>query len=243
MASGSSSYRSWVVELDNRVTFIEGLEPYTELSLAMVPMVSRIRGLVAFVVSVGNSPSDTVKRGVLVVCSRSGYRSEVFRIYSNLRLGLIALTKFEGVTKMSLGCVLMQRGKVIAYASRQLKIHEKNYPTHDLELAAVVFALKLWRHYLYGTKCTLYTDHKSLKHIFDQKELNMRQMRWLELLKDYDCELLYHPDKANVVADALSRKEYSGSLRASLSLTNQIGVKPDRENQGISSGSFSGGEY
>ena len=80
----------------------------------------------------------------------------------------------------------MQRGKVIAYASRQLKEHEKNYPTHDLELAAVIFALKLWRHYLYGTKCTLFTDHKSLKYIFDQKELNMRQRRWLELLKDYD---------------------------------------------------------
>ncbi|KAI3757501.1 hypothetical protein L6452_05041 [Arctium lappa] len=123
---------------------------------------------------------------------------------------------FSDASKLGLGCVLMQRGKVIAYASRQLKVHEKNYPTHDLELAAVVFALKLWRHYLYGTKCTLYTDHKSLKYVFDQKELNMRQRRWLELLKDYDCELLYHPGKANVVADALSRKEYSGKLQAKL---------------------------
>ncbi|KAI3759605.1 hypothetical protein L6452_07536 [Arctium lappa] len=121
---------------------------------------------------------------------------------------------YSDASKMGLGCMLMQRGKVIAYASRQLKIHEQNYPTHDLELAAVVFALKLWRHYLYGTKCTLYTDHKSLKYVFDQKELNMRQRRWLELLKDYDCELLYHPGKANVVADALSRKNYSGSIRA-----------------------------
>ncbi|KAI3715723.1 hypothetical protein L6452_22709 [Arctium lappa] len=120
---------------------------------------------------------------------------------------------YSDASKMGLGCVLMQRGKVIAYASRQLKIHEKNYPTHDLELAAVVFTLKLWRHYLYGTKCTLYTDHKSLKYVFDQKELNMRQRRWLELLKDYDCELLYHPGKANVVAEALSRKDYSGSIR------------------------------
>ncbi|KAI3730127.1 hypothetical protein L6452_18803 [Arctium lappa] len=117
---------------------------------------------------------------------------------------------------MGLGCVLMQRGKVISYASRHLKVHEKNYPTHDLELAAVVFSLKLWRHYLYGTKCTMYMDHKSLKYVFDQKELNMRQRRWLELLKDYDCELLYHPGKANVVADALSRKEYSGKLQAKL---------------------------
>ncbi|GJU96138.1 putative reverse transcriptase domain-containing protein [Tanacetum coccineum] len=101
----------------------------------------------------------------------------------------------------------MQNEKVIAYASRQLKIHEKNYTTHDLELGAVVFALKLWRHYLYGTKCTVFTDHKSLQHILDQKELNMRQRRWLELLSDYDCEIRYHPGKANVVADALSRKE------------------------------------
>ncbi|GJZ63212.1 putative reverse transcriptase domain-containing protein [Tanacetum coccineum] len=106
-----------------------------------------------------------------------------------------------------LGTVLMQREKVIAYASRQLKVHEKNYTTHDLELGAVVFALKMWRHYLYGTKCVVFTDHKSLQHILDQKELNMRQRHWLELLSDYDCEIRYHPGKANVVADALSRKE------------------------------------
>nr|GFC05642.1 putative reverse transcriptase domain-containing protein [Tanacetum cinerariifolium] len=112
-----------------------------------------------------------------------------------------------------LGAVLIQREKVISYASRQLKIHEKNYTTHDLELGAIVFALKIWRHYLYGTKCTVFTDHKSLQHILDQKELNMRQRRWLELLSDYDCEIRYHPGKANVVADALSRKERIKSLR------------------------------
>ncbi|GJS43046.1 putative reverse transcriptase domain-containing protein [Tanacetum coccineum] len=112
-----------------------------------------------------------------------------------------------------LGAVLMQKEKVIAYASRQLKVHEKNYTTHDLELGAVVFALKMWRHYLYGTKCVVFTDHKSLQHILDQKELNMRQRRWLELLSDYDCEIRYHPGKANVVADALSRKERSKPLR------------------------------
>ncbi|GJV61265.1 putative reverse transcriptase domain-containing protein [Tanacetum coccineum] len=112
-----------------------------------------------------------------------------------------------------LGAVLMQKEKVIAYASRQLKIHEKNYTTHDLELGAVVFALKMWRHYLYGTKCVVFTDHKSLQHILDQKELNMRQRRWLELLSDYDCELRYHPGKANVVADALSRKSRPKPLR------------------------------
>ncbi|KAI3704519.1 hypothetical protein L1987_74741 [Smallanthus sonchifolius] len=88
-----------------------------------------------------------------------------------------------------LGCVLMQRDKVIAYASRQLKVHEKNYTTHDLELGAAVFALKIWRHYLYGTRCTIFTDHKSLQHIFDQKEFNMRQRRWVELLNDYDCDI------------------------------------------------------
>ncbi|GJZ59218.1 hypothetical protein Tco_0615034 [Tanacetum coccineum] len=116
-------------------------------------------------------------------------------------------------SRKGLGAVLMQREKVIAYASRQLKIHEKNYTTHDLELGAVVFALKMWRHYLYGTKCVVFTDHKSLQHILDQKELNMRQRRWLELLSDYDCEIRYHPGKANVVADALSRKERNKPLR------------------------------
>ncbi|GJV82322.1 putative nucleotidyltransferase, ribonuclease H [Tanacetum coccineum] len=112
-----------------------------------------------------------------------------------------------------LGAVLMQREKVIAYASRQLKPHEENYTTHDLELGAVVFALKIWRHYLYGTKCTVFTDHKSLQHILNKKELNMRQRRWLELLADYDCEIRYHPGKANVVADALSRKKRIKPLR------------------------------
>ncbi|GJW55607.1 putative reverse transcriptase domain-containing protein [Tanacetum coccineum] len=95
----------------------------------------------------------------------------------------------------------------------QLKVHEKNYTTHDLELGSVVFALKIWRHYLYGTRCTVFTDHKSLQHILDQKELNMRQRRWLELLSDYDCDIRYHPGKANVVADALSRKERIEPLR------------------------------
>ncbi|KAK9065033.1 hypothetical protein SSX86_016416 [Deinandra increscens subsp. villosa] len=118
---------------------------------------------------------------------------------------------YSDASKKGLGCVLMQHGKVIAYASRQLKPYEVNYPTHDLELAAVVFALKIWRHYLYGETCDIFTDHKSLKYIFTQKELNMRQRRWLELLKDYDAKIQYHPGKANVVADALSRKS-SGSL-------------------------------
>ncbi|KAA0050100.1 DNA/RNA polymerases superfamily protein [Cucumis melo var. makuwa] len=109
-------------------------------------------------------------------------------------------------SRQGLGCVLMQEGKVIAYTSRQLKKHECNYPTHDLELAAVVLALKIWRHYLFDEKCHIFTDHKSQKYIFDQKELNLRPRRWLELIKDYDCTIEYHPGKANVVADALSRK-------------------------------------
>ena len=100
----------------------------------------------------------------------------------------------------------MQDGKVVAYASRQLKPHEQNYPTHDLELAAVVFALKIWRHYLYGEKCRIYTNHKSLKYLLTHMELNLRQRRWLELFKDYDCIIDYHPRKANLVAYALSRK-------------------------------------
>jgi hypothetical protein len=100
--------------------------------------------------------------------------------------------------------VLLQEGHVIAYASRELRKHELNYPTHDLELSVVVHALKIWRHYIMGTKCQVYTDHKSLKYIFTQKDLNLRQRRWLELIK----EIHYHPGKANLVADALSRKEY-----------------------------------
>ncbi|GKC81735.1 putative reverse transcriptase domain-containing protein [Tanacetum coccineum] len=112
-----------------------------------------------------------------------------------------------------LGAMLMQREKVIAYASRQLKPHEENYTTHVLKLGAVVFTLKIWRHYLYGTKCTVFTDHKSLQHILDQKELNMRQRCWLELLVDYNCKIRYHPGKANVVEDALSRKERIKPLR------------------------------
>ncbi|GJV60388.1 putative reverse transcriptase domain-containing protein [Tanacetum coccineum] len=120
---------------------------------------------------------------------------------------------FQIIKQKLFSDVLMQREKVIAYASRQLKIHEKNYTTHDLELGSVVFALKIWRHYLYGTKCTMFTDHKSLQHILDQKELNMRQRRWLELLSDYDCDIRYHSGKANVVADALCRKERIEPLR------------------------------
>jgi hypothetical protein len=110
----------------------------------------------------------------------------------------------------------MQEGRVVAYSSRHLKIHERNYPTHDLELAAVVHALKTWRHYLYGQKCDVYTDHKSLKYIFTQSELNMRQRRWVELIKDYELGIHYHLSKANVVTDALSRKSQVNMMAAHL---------------------------
>ncbi|KAJ9541866.1 hypothetical protein OSB04_028372 [Centaurea solstitialis] len=138
-------------------------------------------------------------------------------------------------SKLGLGCVLMQDGKVIAYASRKLKVHELNYPTHDMELAAVVFALKIWRHYLYGVKCQIYTDHKSLQYLLNQKELNMRQRRWIELLSDYDCEILYHPGKGNVVADALSRK--GGKVKPGIVdsrmgiVAYQISIVPDLKSE------------
>jgi hypothetical protein len=113
-----------------------------------------------------------------------------------------------------LGCVLMQEGRVISYSSRQLRCHEEHYPTHDLELAAVVMALRTWQHYLLGNVVHIYIDHKSLKYIFTQPDLNMRQRRWLELIKDYELVVHYHPGKANVVADVLSRKGHCNYLPA-----------------------------
>ncbi|GJV89298.1 putative reverse transcriptase domain-containing protein [Tanacetum coccineum] len=132
------------------------------------------------------------------------------------------------------GAVLMQREKVIAYASRQLNVHEENYTTHDLELGAVFFALRLWIHYLFGTKCMVFTDHKSLRYILNQKELNLSQRRWIELLSDYDYEIRYHPGKANVVADALSRKERDKplSVRALMMTIHNDLPKQIREAQG-----------
>ena len=113
---------------------------------------------------------------------------------------------YSDASKKGLGCILIQKGRGTSYASHQLKPYEENYPTHALELAVVVFTLKIWRHYLYGVSCEIYADHTILKYIFMKKELNMRQTRWLELLKEYEMESKYHPRKVNVVVVALSRK-------------------------------------
>jgi ribonuclease HI len=134
-------------------------------------------------------------------------------------------------SRQGLGCVLMHEGHVIDYAPRRLRKHEQNYPTHDLELVAAVHALKIWRHYIMGTKCQIYTDHKSLKYIFTQKDLNLRQRRWLELIKDYDLDIQYHPGKANLVADALSRKG-----QANMALAFQLPEELMKEFEGLNLG-------
>jgi hypothetical protein len=130
-------------------------------------------------------------------------------------------------SRQGLGCVLMQEEHVIAYVSRQLRKHKLNYPTHDLELAVVVHALKIWRHYIMGTKCQIYTDHKSLKYIFTQKDLNLRQHCWSEIIKDYDLEIHYHPNMANLVANARSRKEHAHAAIAT-QVPNELPEDIDR---------------
>ena len=142
-------------------------------------------------------------------------------------------------SKDGLGCVLMQSGRVVAYGSLQLKNHEQNYPTHDIELATIVFALKIWRHYLYGEKFEVYSDHKSLNYIFTHRDLNMRQRRWMEFLEDYDFTLHYHPGKENVVADALSRKS-RGALASiasrewwMLETVGQFGLQYSEQAEGV----------
>ena len=141
-------------------------------------------------------------------------------------------------SRAGLGCILMQSGRVVAYGSRQLKNHEQNYPTHDMELAVVVFALKIWRHYLYGEEFEVYSDHKSLKYIFTQQDLNMRQRRWMEFMEDYDFTLHYHPGKANVVADALNRKSRGALTSISsrewrmLETVGQFGLQYSEQTQG-----------
>ncbi|KAG8501051.1 hypothetical protein CXB51_003154 [Gossypium anomalum] len=145
---------------------------------------------------------------ILIYSEAEEKHDEHLRIVLGLRWTLERLKRFWNGSHLE--------GKVVAYASRQLKPHEVNYPTHDLELAAVIFALKIWRHYLYGERCVIYTDHKSLKYLLTQEELNHRQRRWVELLKDYDCSIEYHLGKANVVVDALSLRAVSDLLLAEL---------------------------
>ena len=125
--------------------------------------------------------------------------------------GTESYTVYYDALWIGLRCVLMQNGKVVVYVSRQLMSHNQNYSVHDLEMTTVVFALKIWRYYLYEATCEIYTDHKSLKYIFEYKDLNFRQRRWMELFKHYDCTILYHLGKANIVADAFSQKSM-GSL-------------------------------
>ncbi|GKB63026.1 putative reverse transcriptase domain-containing protein [Tanacetum coccineum] len=166
--------------------------------------------------AVKNWASPTTPTEIHQFLGLVGYYQRFIEGFSKIAKSYLILALPEGnddfviycdASHQGLEAVLMQREKVIAYASRQLKPHEENYTTYDLKLGAVVFALKIWRHYLYGTKGIMFTDHKSLQHILDQRELNMRQRRWLELLADYHCEIRYHLGKANVVVDALSQKE------------------------------------
>ena len=147
-------------------------------------------------------------------------------------------TMYCDASRARLGCVLMQSGRVVAYGSRQLKNHEKNYPTYDMKLAAVVFALKIWRHYLCNEEFEVFSYHKSLKYIFTQRDLNMRQRRWMEFLEDYDFTLHYHPGKSNVVVDALSRKS-RGALASiasrewrMLETVRQFGLRYNEQTQG-----------
>ena len=142
-------------------------------------------------------------------------------------------------SKDGLGCVLIQSRRVVAYGSRQLKNHERNYPTHDMELAAIVFALKIWRHYLYGEQFEVFSNHKSLKYIFTQRDLNIRQRRLMEYLEDYDFTLHYHPGKANMVVDALSRKSWGVLASVAsrewqmLKIVRQIGLQYNGQTQGV----------
>ena len=107
-------------------------------------------------------------------------------------------------SRVGLGCVLIQHGKVIAYAYRKLKVHKKNYPTHYIQLAALVFAFNIWRHFFYGVHVEIFTDQNTLQYMFTEKELNFLQIRWLELLKDYEISVIYYPYTANIVAEAQS---------------------------------------
>jgi hypothetical protein len=181
--------------------------------------------------SIAKSLTRLLEKGVLFVWSSDCEVSYLTLKNKMVSAPILALpesgkrfTVYTDASRIGLGCVLMQEGRVIAYGSRQLRKHEGNYPTHDLEMVAVVFALKSWRHYLYGESCDIYTDHKSLKYIFTQKELNLRQRRWLKLIKDYDLTIHYHPAKANVVANALSRSGVPKVALPSIADLDRLGI-------------------
>ncbi|GJS79860.1 putative reverse transcriptase domain-containing protein [Tanacetum coccineum] len=155
----------------------------------------------------------------------TGFPSTRPRLFAMRRVNLSHVINGDGLHVDSSKIEAVKNWKTFRTPS-ELRIHEKNYTTHDLELGAVVFTLKIWRHYLYGTKSVIYIDHKSLQHIFNQKELNMRQRRWIELFSDYDCEIYYHPGKANIVADALSQKErFKPNKIRGMNMTIQSSIK------------------
>nr|GEY25612.1 putative reverse transcriptase domain-containing protein [Tanacetum cinerariifolium] len=197
-----------LLRIDDLFDQLQGLSVYTKIDLREDIHVDPTK-----IKSIRDWESPKTQTEIRQFLGLIGYYQRYIEGFSKIAKPMTKLTQKSVKFDWGLGVVLMQKERVIAYASRQLKIQEKNYTTHDLELGAVVLSLKMWRHYLYGTKCVVFTDHKSLQHILDQKELNMRQRRWLELLSDYDYEILYHPGKANVVADALSRKERIKPLR------------------------------
>ncbi|WMV41728.1 hypothetical protein MTR67_035113 [Solanum verrucosum] len=180
-------YRNYPVSLTHRVTHVN----LVELNMFDFDVILELKKL-------NKKLKDLLDKGSIRL-SISPWGSPVLFVRSD------GFVLYCDASIIGLGCVLMQNGNVIDYASSKLKIHEKKYPTHDLELAVVVFALKIWRHYLYGFHIDIFTNHKILQYVFKQKDLNLHQMRWLELLKDYDMSVLYHPKKVNVVAHALSR--------------------------------------
>nr|GEX01979.1 putative reverse transcriptase domain-containing protein [Tanacetum cinerariifolium] len=188
-------------QVEFQIDLVPGAEPVTQVPYQLAP--SKMKEL-------SDQLQELSDKGFIRPSSSPWGALE--KLYS---VPILALPKgvknfnvYYDASHKGLCAVLMQNEKVITYASQQLKINEKNYTTHDLKLGAVVFALKIWRHYLYRTKCTVFTNQKNLQHILDQKDLNIRQRHWLELLSDYKYEIRYHLRKENIVADALSSKEW-----------------------------------
>ncbi|KAA0057119.1 pol protein [Cucumis melo var. makuwa] len=241
MSFGLTNAPAVFMDLMNRV-FREFLDTFVIVFIDDILIYSKTEvSFLGLVVSKAGVSVDPTKIEAVTSWSRPSTVSEACEeSFQNLKQKLVTAPVFtvpdgsgsfviySDTSKKDLGCVLMQQGNVVAYASRQLKSHEQNFPTHDLELTAVVFELKIWRHYLYGEKIQIFTDHKSLKYFFTQKELIMRQRRWLELVKDYDCEILYHPRKANVAPlyRDFERAKIAVSVGAASSQLAQLLVQP-----------------